>query len=98
MTERARLERPPGGGKHHHRWAVVHPSNGNIISMSSEAYSDERDAEHGAYLTLEALLHDLDPDRVGDIVATWMTSVAEGSDDLGSDLEHDGADEPDAGG
>lgn len=37
-----------------HRWRIV-AGNGEIISESSEGYVDQRDAEHAAALTLQAL-------------------------------------------
>jgi hypothetical protein len=72
MTERAHLERIIGAGEQPHRWAVI-GANGLTVSMSSEQYLDARDAEHGAVLTLRALLHDLDADTVGELVAEWMS-------------------------
>ena len=72
MTDRPHLERIIGAGDQPHRW-VITAANGLTVSMSSEHYADARDAEHGATLTLRALLHDLDTDVVADLVAEWMT-------------------------
>ena len=71
MTARPHLERIIGAGEQPHRWAVI-AANGETISISSEHYAEMRDAEHGAVLTLRALLHDLDADTVGELVAEWM--------------------------
>ena len=73
MTERAHLERIIGAGEQPHRWAVI-GANGETISISSEHYAEMRDAEHGAVLTLRALLHDLDADVVGELVAEWLAA------------------------
>lgn len=71
MTERARLERIVGAGDQPHRARIV-AANGERIAALTEHYRDERDVEHALRLTLEALVHDLDPADVRRIVGNWL--------------------------
>lgn len=71
MAERAHIERLVGTGDQPHRARIV-AANGEKIAALTEHYVDQRDVEHALLLTLEALLHDLDPDDVRVAVDRWL--------------------------